>query len=315
MKFRNIKRHVMVMGDELTIIANDEDTYNIMRMLHRAVFRDGKLLEKILRKQNNLATTTYISQYAPLSIIYNNRTISWNWHAVSANSSLTREFIREYDRYRLWDYGAIITNPDVMSIEELQDISQITNEQIIERMNFNWGPNEDEMLLKIGRDSFDYDEISGSYSIVPANVFAHPECFWDWLKLSANPAFTIADIMAHPELPWEWEGVSRNPTVTMEIIKAHPNMPWNEMEILQNPNVTWDVVRKILNGSESDLMGTFMTIVTTAHRYFKSELYKRRLAKQFNDVIFEELIIVACHPRRYEWYLDTEDLAFRQGLN
>ena len=124
----------------------------------------------------------------------------------------------------------------------------------------------------------DMTALSQSPFINLADILAHPELLWNWEGISRNPSITFADILAHPKLPWDWENISSNPSITIADVIAHPKLPWNWENIYRND--------------------------MSSHEYFQSDFYKRRLAKQFNDAIFEELIIVSCHPSRRLWYTD-----------
>lgn len=50
-------------------------------------------------------------------------------------------------------------------------------------------------------------------------IFEHPECEWDYDRLSANPIISLEYIENHPEIEWNYSLLSQNHSICYD---PHP---------------------------------------------------------------------------------------------
>ncbi len=79
-------------------------------------------------------------------------------------------------------------------------------------------------------------------------------------------------IQKNLDKPWNWWNISLNPNITPQIVKDNPDEQWHWCNLSQN---------------EMD------------QSYYYSSHHKKHLANQLASAIFDELIAVACNPRRH----------------
>ncbi len=103
-------------------------------------------------------------------------------------------------------------------------------------------------------------------------VCDNPDKPWDWDGISENPSITFDMVQNNPDKPWDWNYISRNPNTTPQIIKDNPDKLWDWRDL------SWNEMNQ---------------------PYYKSSDYKKHLANQLANMIFEELIAITCNPRRH----------------
>ncbi len=129
---------------------------------------------------------------------------------------------------------------------------------------------------------------------------------WNWYRISQNQNITWDIILNNPDKPWDWNGVSRNPNITWENIQNNPDKPWKWNYISYNTNITPQIVKDNLDKPWN------WYVLSHNHMdqpYYRSPRHKKYLSNQLASAIFEELIAVACNPRRHPAnYMPTCDL-------
>jgi hypothetical protein len=133
-------------------------------------------------------------------------------------------------------------------------------------------------------------------------VEANPQIPWNWATLSKNPNITIEIIKKYPNKRWDWFNISMNPAITFDMILEDIYMPWNWYGVSQNPNITWSIINSTLADNGEFLISWKWYDLSINqfchHPYFRSEVHKKKLVKQFLDKCWKELIQEACHPSR-----------------
>jgi hypothetical protein len=152
---------------------------------------------------------------------------------------------------------------------------------------------------------WNWDYVSRNPNLTMDIIKEFPNVPWNWRAISWNPNLTMKIIRANPDMPWNWDYVSRNPNLTMDIIKEFPDKLWNWRAISANPNITYDFVVENLDKIDFD---TLSYNNLNYDPWFSSEAYRRMQTKRMHDRIYEELIKVACTPRRVlQWNEDTSE--------
>ncbi len=134
----------------------------------------------------------------------------------------------------------------------------------------------------------------------------HSIFLWDINSISQNPNITWENICEYPNLRWNWYYISRNPNITWEIIRDNPDKPWKWDGVSQNPNITPEIINNNMNHDWNwhELVRNPMD-----QPYYRSEHHKKKLAKELIDAVFDELMMVVCHPQRHPAnYMATCDL-------
>jgi hypothetical protein len=86
----------------------------------------------------------------------------------------------------------------------------------------------------------------------------------------------------NPQFNWDWEEVSKNPNLTLGIIQRNQSKKWEWSSIMKNSYLH--------------------------NEYYVSEMYKKKLVKQFLDNCWEDLTKISCHPNRIlNWNTDYLD--------
>ncbi len=119
--------------------------------------------------------------------------------------------------------------------------------------------------------------------------------------------YTIWDLVRdNPNKSWVWHYISRNPNITWDIIQNNPDKPWNWQYISLNLNITPQIVR---DNPDKEWDWNCLSHNYMGQLYYKSHRHKKHLANQLASAIFDELIAVACNPRRHPAnYMPTCDL-------
>jgi hypothetical protein len=113
--------------------------------------------------------------------------------------------------------------------------------------------------------------------------------------MSGNPNLTWDIIRSKHTWSFNWLAISENPNVCMDVIKDNPDKPWDWHGISANPNITYQFVVDNLDKID---WGILSANNFGYDEYFQSEAYRRRQTKRMHDRVHEELIRVACTPRR-----------------
>ena len=129
-----------------------------------------------------------------------------------------------------------------------------------------------------------------------------PDKEWRWAILSLNSGITFDTIQyfsttsnSNTYRNWDWGYFSLNKNLTWDIIQSC------SATSSSNPDKPWNWLSLSLNEFENDPY-------FKSEQYFISNVYRKIMTKRLHSTIQEELIKVACHPRRVlNWNEDVND--------
>jgi len=202
-------------------------------------------------------------------IVINNMHIEWSWYWIARHPNITPDIIRNNPNIP-WQLNGIIENPNTICAdirEEELDKSYWFWYYFLRHENTTW-----EIICKFSHKSLDWGSISRNPNITWEIICANPDKPWHWCILSSNVNITWDIIIANPDKPWRYSNISNNPNITCKIIRENPDKAWDWIQLSMN---------RFCN-----------------HPHFQSALYRQRVATERLRIYEEELIKVACHPRR-----------------
>lgn len=177
----------------------------------------------------------------------------WNMRALSANKSITLDFIIKNPQLN-WDYVMMSLNPTI----KLKDI--LANHKYLPWNWIEFSVN-DELTIEMIKSNLDLPW-SLFYCCGNINIPVHHflECnelwdVWSWISLSTRLDLDISHILNYQDAPWDWTSLARNPKINASVLMFFPqripktediweSIPWNQSitihQVIKNLDLNWD---------------------------------------------------------------------------
>lgn len=143
----------------------------------------------------------------------------WNFHELSANKSVTWDFIQDHPEFH-WKPTFVSVNPNV------------SWEIVKQNQNYPWN----------------YYWLSQNDNITIDIVKSNPGKSWNTNRLALNKNITWEIIKENPNMDWNYRTFSGNPNLTWKIVKENPDIKWDYNMMSENDDVIQGIIdEKLFN--------------------------------------------------------------------
>ena len=167
------------------------------------------------------------------------RTSSLNIYSICVNYKFTYEFLKEYNKYLLWDHLALNANIPLIVFEA--NVSS-TDERFWTNLSSN--PNLTETFIETYKDKINFSSLSKNKNLTETIAKKYISKL-DFAKLSKNTNLSneFFDMNSHRIT---WDAFSRYNLITCWFYEKHHNSI-NKYELSKNENLTQEFVKKYLH--------------------------------------------------------------------
>ena len=152
-------------------------------------------------------------------------------------------------------------------------------------------------------------------TILEKLIEKYPNRGWNWYWIYRNPNVSLSFIENFSKNCDRIQGYCyHNPNIIRDIpdvyrdyniIINNPNINWNWQDISVNPNLTLEFIENNLDKIYFEYLSENLF---SYDPFFQSSVYRKRTANERCSIFKEELIKVACHPRRIlNWDETTQE--------
>ena len=207
-------------------------------------------------------TDIMVERFIPFNLI-EKYYYKWNYHALSYNPNLTKEFILKYP-YQFWDKNClskyninnfpekgIVKNKCILINDDLKKI--FNNENISHFIKSFYHVNTEQIKYSFTIEEYELI-IKNTYGgkvekYIQLDLIKKYKYKWDYQLLSKNPNLTEKFILKHPAKEWNIKYLINNNKITdfnalskfnylySSIIRKYPNKPWDWEWIIENTNI------------------------------------------------------------------------------
>lgn len=202
-------------------------------------FRNKKLPLEFCENFKCQLSSEYLSYNKNITEEFILRTNSLNIYNLCVNYKFTYEFLKEYNKYLLWDHLALNANIPLIVFEAN---TSSTNERFWTNLSSN--PNLTETFIETYKDKINFSSLSKNKNLTETIAKKYISKL-DFVKLSKNKNLSneFFDMNSHHIV---WDAFSRYNLITCWFYEKHHNSI-NKDELSKNENLTQEFVKKYLH--------------------------------------------------------------------
>jgi len=210
--------------------------------------------------------------------------VYWNWSALTANSNISMEFIKDNPQLH-WDYRiGLANNPNLDEITVIRNIETIDPVELSKWTGLTCFLIDLVIETRKAFTRFNFDEISINIHVSEIEKKIDSR-LWNWEKVSYNRSLTIDFVKIHSNKNWNWEVLSKHRNITIDDIIDNPDLPWNYVHVSGNPNLTLDGMKRLPNTSWSKYLLSRNDALTVDMINYVNSLHDPQITSYWNMTI------------------------------